>query len=223
MKIAVCVPVYRDCRAGFTQSLARMVARTAPANFNYNGAVTRPEIEIFFKPGSMIAHSRNWLAGQALQWGAHYILWADDDHSFPPETLIRLLRHNLAMVGINALRRGTSQALSTSSREGDLVMTTKDKAEAGLVEEVDSLGLGLCLMNAAVIRDLEAPLFDTDLASMIGEDVFLCRRLRAAGVKIHVDHALSWESRHFDTVGLGFHLLGETANAGAVLPATGDQ
>jgi hypothetical protein len=220
MKIAVCIPVHRDNKSEFTYSLSRMLVRTAQAHFNYNGAITRPEIEVFFKSSSIIALSRNMLADSAVGWGAHYILWADDDHTFPPDTLIRLLRHNELVVGCNFLCRSQTPK-PVAVKDGRAVWTTETKAKADALEGVDALGFGLVLMNVSVLRGLDTPLFNNDLTDC-GEDVFLCRKLRAAGVKIHVDHALSWECKHIKNVGLGFNQLREATNADSALPAARD-
>jgi hypothetical protein len=209
MKIAVLIPVHRDPKIDFMTSLARVLIRTPQV-------IPDATLEIFVRSSSMIAFGRNVLVGFAREWAADFILWADDDHAFPPDTLVRLLAHKKDVVGCNFLRR-SEKATPTASRDGKPVWTTRAKAQGGL-EEVDHLGLGLCLMRTAVLNGLPEPLFATDMATTTGEDVILCRKLRAAGTKIHVDHALSWESRHIADFGLGFHLTdrGEDTNADSV-------
>jgi len=76
---------------------------------------------------------------------------------------------------------------------------------------VNHLGLGLCLINMRVFDVLQEkaedkgektflPLFKfiekPDGIGVIGEDVFFFEKLRAAGIPIHCDHALSWEVGH---------------------------
>jgi hypothetical protein len=91
------------------------------------------------------------------------------------------------------------------------VWTTKEKAEAGEVEEVAHLGLGFCLVDMRAYAILEAkaeadgkdhywPLFDMpvkpDGIGCIGEDVRYFRMLREAGIKVFLDHEVSWDLGH---------------------------
>jgi hypothetical protein len=162
------------------------------------------DIEPFFTSGSVLPKARTILVETARDWGADYILWMDADHIFPAETLLKLLSHDLDVVGCNYARRPAPNEpiLPTAARtNGDdlqWVRTTPEKAKQGDVEEVEQMGLGVCLMRASVFDRLQAPLFinDWDGEQIIGEDTYLCRKLRAAGIRLFVDHALSWSVGH---------------------------
>jgi hypothetical protein len=93
----------------------------------------------------------------------------------------------------------------------DLVWTTKEKAEAGEMEEVAHLGLGFCLMDMRVLdylhnkaesegKDNFWPLFRMDPTPdgirFVGEDVHFFKLIREAGVKVFLDHRLSWDLGH---------------------------
>src|SRR5687768_2511608 len=150
MKIAICVPVHGDTKAKFTASLARMLITTLDATINFNGAITRPRIELFMCSSSRLAEGRQLLADRAVEWGADFILWADADHTFPPDALLRLLSHSRPAIGTNYLRRQEMVPTAITLR-AEPVYTTEAKAAAKQIEEVGSLGLGLCLINTQAL------------------------------------------------------------------------
>jgi hypothetical protein len=198
MKIAVLLPMYRAPRWQFVHSLAQLLVFSSKLTVNYRGNAAPLDLEIISASGSVIAYSRNHLAEQALHCGADAMLWLDDDHSFPADALMRLMRHDKPVMAANYVRRVVGGA-PTAEKGGQAVWTTRDKAEAGECEEVDILGMGICLMVADALRKIEPPYFGGT-----HEDVYLCSKLKAAGVPLFIDHGLSWESRHIGEHGFGF-------------------
>src|SRR3954466_3916962 len=155
MKVAICIPCYGDTKADFTISLARLLVRslTAPG-------APRLEIETFLATSSDLVANRTNLLQRAMGWQARYLLWLDADHIFPPDSLLRLIARRLPVVGCNYPRRSEPHGpvASRVDAEGryEHVWTTEAKAKAGEVEEVAVLGLGLCLVDMLVFRDVEA-------------------------------------------------------------------
>lgn len=202
MKIALLIPCYRDPAFQFAASLGALLIHTARV---------RPELELatIWRQCSLISHSRNLMMNDAIAGGVDAVLMLDSDHQFPPDTLLRLLDHELEVVGTNpAARReptGPTAANIRADGTAEPVWTTMEKAAAGAVERVDRIGLGLVLVRLSVLAKLRAagqlvPLFhfrlNDDGSHLTGEDYFFCERLEAAGVPIHVDHRLSWEVGH---------------------------
>lgn len=208
MKIAVCTPVHSLTHPTFTFDLAAAAFETAKQ---------RPGWDLKFFPcvGSGLVLARNGLLIQALKWGAERVLFADADHGFPPDTIIRLVELGLPVVAANFLTRGDSETEArrpvTVGLDGQFVTSTKEKAADPGVEEVASVGMGLCMIDPAVLKQIAAadgpniwPVFNTEMDSelqFVSEDTWFCRRLRKHGVRIYVDHALSMASTHHaDTV-----------------------
>jgi len=208
MKVAICIPRYGDVKGAFAISLARLVAHSL---------AKRPEleIEIFSISSSDLPQSRTDLLKDAIQWQARYLLWLDADHVFPPDALLRLIGHRLAVVGCNYPRRtaptGPVAARLDEAGKWQHVWTTEALAKAGAVEEVAHVGLGLCLMDMNILHQVKAEVekgvgwaqwapFDRKLLpgtnARMGEDASFFAELRSAGVAIHVDHALSWQVGH---------------------------
>ncbi|TMJ19018.1 MAG: hypothetical protein E6G92_04190 [Alphaproteobacteria bacterium] len=187
MKIAVCIPVYGDTKAKFTLSLLQMFAFTAKA---------MPDVDLvpLMVQSTPIIEARRILLEAALKCKATHILWADADHVFPPDALKRLLAHRLPVVGCSQPRRTPphlpSAAVFVSGKRRPL-WTTAEKAAAGVVEPVASLGLGFCLVETAALAAIEPPFF-----AGVNEDTHFHDKLLAAGVHPHVDHRLSAEMGH---------------------------
>lgn len=213
MKIAICIPRHGDTKGEFTISLGRMIAHTMSAPVPAGGS--RPEIEIFSIASSDLPQSRTLLLQRAVEWQARYLLWLDADHLFPAQSLLRLLSHRLPVVGCNYARRreppGPVAVRINAAGEREHVWTTEALARQGLVEEVAHVGLGLCLMDMMILHQVKVHVekgvgwahwnpFDRklvpDTTTRLGEDASFFEELRAAGVTIHVDHALSWHVGH---------------------------
>lgn len=216
MKIAICTPVHGDTKAAFTQSLALMVGYSA-------GAMGGVELHLNIQRGHL-PDIRNVLAENAIEWGAAWILWLDADHSFPADTLKRLLAHEKDAVGCNYPKRGQPQ-YPVAVRDGQPLHTTEALAKAGKLDEVDSLGLGVCLVRASVFSALEKPWFTfepRENGRHASEDVTFFRRLRAAGISAFIDHALSWQIGHISECVLSnADTRGDYVNT--ILPSAGDR
>ncbi len=209
MKVAICIPRYGDVKGAFAISLARMVAHSLSAS---------PEpldIEIFSISSSDLPYSRTELLKDAIQWQARYLLWLDSDHVFPPDTLLRLLKHKLPVVGCNQPRRseptGPVAVRLNEKGEREHVWTTAALADAGEVEEVVHVGLALCLIDMNLLHQVKAHVEkgvgwahwapfdrkrDPETGAVMGEDISFFRELTDAGIRVYVDHGLSWQVGH---------------------------
>ncbi len=214
MKIAICIPCYGMTHAKFTQSLANMIIYTKDASIVEGDKPVDVEMEVFMVSSSMLTESRHRLVAEALVWGADYMLCLDADHTFPADALVRLLSHGLPVVGCNYPRRFAPTAPTAAIEDGEnrvLLYTTREKAEAGLVEECAHLGFGVLLINMKIFDVLQQhaeengdgnflPLFKFEPTEnkigMIGEDVFFFDKLAKTGIKPFIDHRLSWEVGH---------------------------
>jgi len=211
MKVAICIPRYGDPKGAFAICLARLVAHSLSAPF-HGGPL---KIEIFSIASSDLVENRTILLKRAIEWQARYLLWLDDDHVFPPDALLRLLAHKLDLVGCNYARRteptGPVAARLDESGNWQHVWTTQALAEAGAIEEVAHVGLGVCLMDMNLLHTVKAHVeqgpgwanwapFDRKpvpgTSARMGEDSSFFQELREAGVRLHLDHALSWQVGH---------------------------
>jgi hypothetical protein len=172
--------------------------------------------------GSIIHKSRQELADQAEAQQADYTLWIDSDMRFPRDALVRLLSREQDIVGVNYVTRTKPMRYTAVERiTEDGVFHLPTGPEAAGLEEAEAIGFGMVLIHGSVWAALgERPWFrfehDEMLGVPVGEDVYFCRRARAAGFKVMVDHDLSHEIRHIGQWGFRIghlHMLEEAAEA----------
>jgi hypothetical protein len=185
VKVAILVPVYRDVKAGFAVSLANLVSYTTRASIRYEGRIVQPVIETTFADNGPLDAKRIILADLALAATVDYILWLDSDHTFAPDALLRLLRHDLPIVGYNYARRLPPYQATALDLAGEPIVGE------GLLE-VGAVGLGFCLTKSAIFAKIERPWFNTKIADdgsvITGEDVHFCNRARSAGFQVFADN-----------------------------------
>lgn len=161
-----------------------------------------------------IAEARNEIVEFALSQGANYIYWLDDDVLAPPESFMKLYRHNKDIINgvywsksnppMPLLFRNHLEGPYWNWRVGDLI-------------EIDAAGNGLTLVKTDVYRKIQKelgdPWYSTEYASFKGvketpynntEDLYFYWKARNAGYKIWADtsvQAVHWDKTN--NVGYG--------------------
>lgn len=153
--------------------------------------------------GSIIHTARRDLVRMALGGDCTHILFLDSDMRFPRNTLVRLLAHGVPVVGANyPTRRHPPKPVTFRSDKTDKERVYTELDSTGL-EEVDSTGFGVMLIDMDVFRNMSEPWFSFEWRTpqhMIGEDVFFSRKARAElGVQTLIDHDLSLRVKHIGT------------------------
>lgn len=188
MRLVIGGPTRETAPVSFAVDLAQLYLHTVRWD---EGAVW-----LRFVVSTYVHVGRDAVLMAALQERADHVLWLDTDMSFPPETALRLAKHDKPIVACNCLMRDPRR-LWTAQRDGKRIETTPDST--GL-EAVDSVGLAVMLMRTDVVSSFSRPLFthgwNVKTNTDIGEDVMFCRELRDAGHTIYIDHDLSKEIGH---------------------------
>jgi hypothetical protein len=188
MKLLIAVPSHGLWEAAMAHSLAVTMADLAANPGPSAIRLTRCE-------GSKLASNRTELVREALRNEADSILWVDTDLSFRPDSVRSLLSRDLDIVAANYAKKIPSQDSVSQALDG----TPVTARETG-IEEVGHVGMGLCLTKTDVFRRIELPWFQFQWSEKnqddVGEDVYLCRKLRAAGIKVYVDHDASKGVKH---------------------------
>ena len=154
-------------------------------NFQALGFTLPQGSNIKWLMGSDIAESRN----QACEeFTGDWIWFIDDDHSFEPDILARLLARNVDIVTPLCLRR-VQPFLAIPCVDDDF-MDLSLYGPDDLVE-VDHAGASGMLIRRRVLESMGPPWFELghrqEDGLRISEDVNFCRRARKAGFTVHVD------------------------------------
>jgi hypothetical protein len=148
---------------------------------------------------------RNDIVEKALSEGATHLLLCDVDQIYPVNLVTKLLSHNLPVVGARVHRR-YAPFDSLILRKVEIDERTNgyepiDDWEEGELLECDATGGGCVMYNMEVFRKIPKPWFEfkkQEGGAVIGEDILMCQKIKAAGYKIFVDTSL--ECGHLTTM-----------------------
>ena len=161
-------------------------------------ARTMPEVSLSFHSvvGSQVGSNRENLLKQALDRGYDYVLWLDDDMTFPKDTLTRLLKHRKNFVGAQGVTKSIPADTTAVDLKGhDIPM----RGRSG-IEEINHVGLAVVLVDIRQLDIMPQPRFvqqwSKEAGTYGGEDVYFCLLLKQLGMHLWLDHDLSKEIGH---------------------------
>ncbi len=196
-KLAVLVPCRDTLHSAHALSLAEMV------KFN---TMNDLDTHVFMDASTILLTQRERLATEAINVGAEYMLWIDSDMAFPATTAVRLLAHNEPVVAANYVRRQFPCKGVAYETIGDWENPLPFEVYDDLVE-VEGIGMGCMLIKTSIFEEMSKPWFEfqwtPESNDFLGEDMYLCQKIAAAGYSIKVDTQLSQDLRHLGTYGFG--------------------
>jgi hypothetical protein len=148
--------------------------------------------------GPYVSANRQRMADGALDAGADALMWLDADQTFPKETILRLLKHDLPIVGATYRKREAPlYQFMLPCLDG------KIQEDRDVVDNLAYLPGGCHLVRKEVYQVMEWPYYRADFGvdpakprMFTGEDVFFGLKAREAGFKIHCDMILTDEIGH---------------------------
>jgi hypothetical protein len=159
LKVCVAVPSGRTWEANTANAVAALTAFSAAAGI---------EIMLLNVQTSVIAHSRNSTVELALEHKPDYVLWIDSDLEFPPDTLMRLLKHQRDIVGA-VYNKKTPNLDGSFTTLGLLDGAKPDDLYKGGLRPARLLPGGMMLVKTSVYSALSRPWF-FDTYAWPGED-----------------------------------------------------
>jgi FkbM family methyltransferase len=180
-KILVAIPTARNIEAETFKSIYDL---EVPDGY-------RVDFQYFY--GYNIDQVRNLIADWVVR-GYDYLFSVDSDIAFPPDTLKRLLAHNVDMVsGLYIQRKPGQHTLEVYEHngQGGVSNIPYGKIKGRGLVEIASSGFGCVLVRGEVMRAIPYPHFKyhsaIDHRNTISEDVDFCKKALAQGFKIWAD------------------------------------
>ena len=200
-KLAVLIP----CRD--TLHSAHALALTELVKFNTMNSI---DTHVFMDASTILLTQRERLATNAVGLNADYMLWLDSDMVFPATTAVRLLAHNEPVVAGNYIRRQKPYKGVAYKKIGDWEKPLSFDIQDELVS-VAGVGMGCLLIKTDIFKELSKPWFDFQWTpssnDFLGEDMYLCQKITAAGYSIKIDTMISQELHHLGTFAFNADLL----------------
>jgi hypothetical protein len=200
-KLAVLIPCRDTLHSAHALALVEMV------KFN---TMNNIDTHVFMDASTILLTQREKLATAAVELGAEYALWLDSDVVFPATTAVRMLNHNEPVVAANYVRRQKPYKGVAYETIGDWENPLSFDVQDDLVP-VEGVGMGCMLTKTSIFEELSKPWFDFQWSpqsnDFLGEDMYLCQKIGAAGYTIKIDTALSQDLHHLGTYAFNVDLL----------------
>lgn len=200
-KLAVLIPCRDTLHSAHALALAELV------KFN---TMNNIDTHVFMDASTILLTQRERLATNAVGLNADYMLWLDSDMVFPATTAVRLLAHNEPVVAGNYIRRQKPYKGVAYKKIGDWEKPLSFDIQDELVS-VAGVGMGCLLIKTDIFKELSKPWFDFQWTpssnDFLGEDMYLCQKITAAGYSIKIDTMISQELHHLGTFAFNAELL----------------
>jgi len=195
MRFAVCIPARGQMEVATAFDLAAMVG--------FMVKTTKHDIDIYTAAGTLIFDQRNKLVKTSIEAKCDYIVFIDADMRFPKDTIMRLLRHQKDIIGVNATTR-TEPVIPTAknltiNEDGSCTWLPIYSNSLDGISKADGIGCGVMMIKASVFAKLQEPYFYFEQLpdnKILGEDIYFCIKAKDAGIDTWVDHDLSMDIKH---------------------------
>lgn len=212
-KIAIAIPHFgTQMYTSFWWTWSMMLGRTLSE---------RPGNYVLLKPSfpsqaetekRCISEIRNNLVEQALDEVCTKIIMLDSDQTYPSNTIIKLLSHDVPIVTGQVHRR--YPPFDPIMLRGELhkykSIPFEEMYSADLVE-IDATGAACMCIETKVFLDIKCPWFEaiekTDEQRPVGEDINFCWKARQSGYKIFMDTSIEIGHLGIRNFGKMDHLL----------------
>ena len=207
VKLFVSVPSNRDWKSGFGSSLAHMVNHLSSGRFNVPGYTMATYFMRVYGNSSCLSVARQNFVEECKIGGFTHWLSLDDDMTFPPNIVDRLLAHGKDVVSCNARYKVEDYIGSCQDMNGKPI---DSRGKTGL-EELMTMGGAIFLAKVDCFRNIPKPNFQVVWSeahnAYVSEDIYFAAQLKHHGVRLWCDHDVSQEIYH-----IGEHYYGWKKN-----------
>ncbi len=176
--------------ARFSETYASIMGMRLPADWTNlpDGTSRMPVLQCRY---ASLAHSLNYIADIFMQTGYEWLFLLNDDHIFPPDTLLKLLAHDKDFVtGVYVKKQVPySPVLYDRIEDGKLIQKQFKTGESGLIPIV-GCGDGCLLIRRSVFEAIPRPWWEMatgDSPDLITQDLIFCQKVRDARIEMWAD------------------------------------
>ena len=189
-KITLAVCTNREVKPKTVGCLLNMVNHTKDVDFHI----------LVAERGYTISENRNYCVVQAQKNESDYLIFVDDDMTFPEDTLDVLLSHKKEVIGVNSYSRclPLSSTVGLMDKKGEYMHP--DKHTEWEMQIPDGLfkayfvGAGVLLIDMKVFERVSSPYFnftyDKNGQVIHGEDGSFCKKVQEAGMSVWCDGSI---------------------------------
>ena len=161
---------------------------------------------------SLLPSARQQCQNEALADECTHHFWWDDDIEPPGDCILRMLqamkqRPEIDVIAANYCRKQDTLQYTAEGLDGKMMESV---GKIGL-EEASRVGMGLMLVKLDKVRMVPKPHFEIrwneQHQEYMGEDRYFIEKLRAAGLRVFVDHGISNWTQHWGDMGYSFRLF----------------
>lgn len=177
MRITLAIPTNRGINPKTFQCLCELVAQ------DYDWHI------VIAEEGYTIAENRNYMAVQALKNNSDYLLMIDDDMTFPPDVLDKLIEDQKDIIGVAYHPRSeTGEIIKFLDEVVFVKIEQSDDPKYKDTFECHATGTGIMLIKCEIFKKIPRPWFMFEYHETgqckLGEDWFFCREAKKMGYKI---------------------------------------
>lgn len=187
MKISLCVCTNRGVKPKTVGSLLAMVAHSKEIDFHI----------LVAERGYTVSENRNYCVVQSQKNESEYLMFVDDDMTFPEDTLDVLLSHKKNVIGVNSYSRclPVSSTVGLMDAKGEYMHPSKHTEwEMQIPKSLFKayfVGAGILLIDMKVFEKISSPYFnftyDKNGQVIHGEDGSFCKKVKEAGMDVWCD------------------------------------
>jgi len=182
IKICLAIVTNRQVKSQTVLSLANMLTQTNHEVYT-----------VIATEGYTIAENRSYCLNRALREKCTHLLFIDDDMTFPPDTIEKLLSVEKPIVGVNSYSRKLplTTTIGRLHPNGSYISPEDATPMPESPFECYSIGFGIALIDLEVIKRMKPPYFSFKAHpsgfTEEGEDGYFCRKARELEIEVWAD------------------------------------
>lgn len=181
MKVTVSIPSNRNIQPQTAECVMKLVAH---GGYDFHILVA--------SEGYTIAENRNYIAVQAVNAGSDYLLMVDDDMTFEPDLIDRLVAVGKDIVGVAYHPRAETGEIIKYLDETHIVkLEHSDDPKYKEPFACHATGTGIILIRCEIFRKITRPWFAFEYHETgqckKGEDWYFCEKAKEFGIETWVE------------------------------------